>query len=125
MSTQKPTILYVDDEEVNLFIFEHMFKQDFNIKTAQTAEAGLEMLGQPEHGINLVITDKKIHPTSGVGFIKRAADKGIKIPFCMLSAYAITPEVQELVDKGHLSRYFNKPLDFELIKSEVKSILNC
>ena len=124
MSAQKPTILYVDDEEVNLFIFEHMFKQEFFVKTALTAEAGLEILDKPDHGISLVITDKKIHPTSGVGFIKKAADKGIKIPFCMLSAYTITPEVQELVDKGQLARYFNKPLDFELIKKEIKSLIS-
>ena len=124
MSNSKPTILYVDDEEVNLFIFEHMFKNDFVIKSALTAEAGLEILEKPNHGIQLVITDKKIQPTSGIGFIKKAADKGITVPFCMLSAYDLNQEVQELIDKGLLKKYFNKPLDFNLIKTEIMTILN-
>ena len=41
---RKNILLYVDDEEVNLFLFEKIFEKDFKVVTASSGLEGLEKL---------------------------------------------------------------------------------
>ena len=122
-SPDKIKLLYLDDEDVNLFIFEELFKSRFDVTTTSSAESALQILIDKTKGIQLVIRDLKMHPVSGMTFIMRAKDKGIRIPICVLSAFPKTPEIENAMSSGLVSGFFNKPLDFELIQQETERLL--
>jgi YesN/AraC family two-component response regulator len=65
---QSLTILYVDDEEINLDLFKSTFKKTFNIITEKSAKEGLEIL--VENKIFLVVTDYRMPNMNGVKFIE-------------------------------------------------------
>jgi two-component system response regulator (stage 0 sporulation protein F) len=74
MEKKDITILYVDDEQVNLRIFEINFRKRYNVITAVSGEQGLEKL--EENGdIIVVVSDMKMPGMNGIEFIKKAREK--------------------------------------------------
>jgi len=67
-NTGKKTILYVDDEKINLELFRMNFMKDFNVIVALSAKEGLEIIAQ--HQIDIIISDYKMPIISGLDFIK-------------------------------------------------------
>ena len=61
-------ILYVDDEEINLDLFQWTFKKHFDVTTALSAKEALEIL--KENDIPVVITDFKMPEMNGIQFIE-------------------------------------------------------
>ena len=54
----KKTILYVDDEPINLRLFALNLKRDFKVLTAESAALGLEILNNNDD-ISVVISDMR------------------------------------------------------------------
>ncbi|HPV57322.1 MAG TPA: response regulator, partial [Tenuifilaceae bacterium] len=67
MSNNK--ILYVDDEQINLELFKINFRNDFDIRIANSALKGLEILQEEE--IDVVISDLKMPHMNGLEFIEK------------------------------------------------------
>ena len=82
-NNQKTTILYVDDEEINLFIFEQTFQDDYKVFTANSGEEGLKQLDNHAESILVVISDMRMPNMNGVEFITQAKAKHQKIR-CLL-----------------------------------------
>ena len=58
-------VLYVDDEDVNLFLFEQMFKDHFPLKTAISGMLALEVLDTtPEIGV--IFSDMRMPLMNGI-----------------------------------------------------------
>ena len=69
-------ILYVDDEKENLVSFKYLFKKNFEILLAISAEEGLEILQREP--IQIIITDQKMRHTTGVEFLKKIANRALR-----------------------------------------------
>lgn len=67
-SPDKKTILYVDDEKINLELFRMNFMKDFNVIIALSAKEGIEIIAQNQ--IDIIITDYKMPIINGIDFIK-------------------------------------------------------
>ncbi|MDB5151259.1 MAG: hupR, partial [Mucilaginibacter sp.] len=66
MSADKITILYVDDEEHNLFSFKATFRIKYQVLTAISGDKALEILAtKPVH---IIITDQRMPEMTGVEF---------------------------------------------------------
>ena len=112
-------VLYVDDEDVNLFIFKVSFKDVYDVVTAESAAKALEMLvTNPE--IKIVITDLRMPIMDGLEFVKVAKTKfGDKL-FFLLTGYGLTEEIKQLIDNQMLKNYFAKPFNKSEIITEVE-----
>lgn len=119
----KLNILYLDDESINLFIFDELFKDDFVTTSTSSVEEALSIIQDPEKNIQIVFTDLKMHPVSGLTFARRARDAQFKIPICMVTAFSKTPEIEEAIESGVLTAFFSKPIDSELLLTEVRKLL--
>ena len=42
MNDNKPSLIYLDDEEINLILFKEMFKKDFDIFTTTNPDKAIE-----------------------------------------------------------------------------------
>jgi YesN/AraC family two-component response regulator len=83
---QLRTLLYVDDEPLNLMLFEINFKKKFIVKTAMSGESGLVILNR-EPAIQVVITDMKMPGMNGIEFIIKAKEHFPEIVFFILTGY--------------------------------------
>ncbi|MHC1703968.1 MAG: response regulator [Tenuifilaceae bacterium] len=115
------TVLYVDDEPINLELFKMSFRRVFNVIVAESGPQGLEVL-QNTNGITAVISDMKMPNMSGLEFIQKAVTYNSKISYFLLSGYSISQEVEESIENGLIKKYFQKPFS----KTEIiDSIQNC
>jgi two-component system response regulator (stage 0 sporulation protein F) len=117
------TILYVDDESLNLMVFKTILKANYNIITAESGFEGLEELAGNQD-IRIVITDMRMPGMNGLEFITIAKEKYPDILFCMLTGYEITDEIKAAIESKLIYKYFQKPFKMTEIKDAIWSALN-
>lgn len=118
----KPTILYVDDEPVNLQIFELNFRQRFNVLIAESGAAGLAILKvHPE--IKIVISDMRMPGMNGIEFITAAKRLYPQLTFFILSGFEITEEIKKAMNEGLVYQYFKKPCNLPEIETSIFTVL--
>ena len=117
----KKTILYVDDEPINLMVFKSIFENNFNIITGISALEGLEKLNQfPE--IQIVFSDMKMPDMNGIEFITQAKKKYRDKTYFLITGYSITQEIADALNKKIIAKYFSKPFDINKIESAISEI---
>lgn len=109
MSLAKPKacILYIDDEHSNRIVFQRAFDRDFNIKTAETAEQGLEILTQTQ--VAVLVTDQRLPGMLGTDLLQIAKVQYPNIIRMVLTAYSDIEVVLRAINEGLASRYIIKP----------------
>ena len=118
---EKQPILYVDDEEINLYIFDMLLNSEFNVIKANSAEQAFDVLEtHPE--IKLIVTDWSMPAMDGLTFAKKASSQYVDKKIMMLSAYVKSQEIEEAINSGALTDYFSKPLDREMFLEKVKQL---
>ena len=115
-------ILYVDDEDINLFLFERSFSSAYKVITANSGEEGLKKLHESAHEIIMVITDMRMPGMDGIAFIRKAKEKFHNIAYYVLTAFNFNEEVNSAIEEKLIDNFFTKPFDIEAIKSEVAKV---
>lgn len=115
----KLKLLYVDDEPLNLYIFESNFGKKFNVITGISGFEGLTQLKEnPE--IKIVVSDMSMPVMNGLEFIRKAKGEYPDISFFILTGYDITEDIQKALDEGLINRYFRKPLNAKEISLSIE-----
>ncbi len=111
MSADKITILYVDDEENNLFSFKAAFRIKYQVLTAISGDKALEILAtKPVH---IIITDQRMPEMTGVEFLEKVIEKYPDPIRILLTGYADMGAVVDAVNKGKIFHYITKPWNEE------------
>lgn len=119
---KKIKILYVDDEPVNLMLFEINFGKKYTVLTAESGFSGLDIIAQnPE--LFIIVSDMKMPNMNGIEFIKKAKEKYPNKKFYILTGYEITNEIQNALKSGLILKYFSKPFNIKEIDSEIKKAI--
>ena len=116
------TILYVDDETINLFLFERSFRSLYKVITANSGEEGLIRLTESSHEIIVVISDMRMPGMDGIAFIRKAKERFHNIAYFILTAFNYNEEINKAIVDKLIDKFFTKPFDIELIKAEVESV---
>ena len=120
---KKPKILYVDDEPINLMLFEANLEKKYQIMTAVDATKGLEIISE-NSDIRVVVSDMKMPVMNGIEFVRRAREMSAGISYYILTGFEITDEIQLALDTGLIRRYFKKPFNINEISSEIEVVIN-
>ena len=107
---EKITILYVDDEEINLFTFKAIFKKKYEVFTAISAQKGLDLLSQKDISIQAVISDLAMPEMDGLSFITVAKSQYPNLLTFLLTAYDLNDEIQNALNSKLIYQYLSKPL---------------
>jgi len=108
-------ILFVDDEEMAVVIFNRLYKDDFTIYTASNGEEALQVLrAHPE--IALIVTDQRMPKMTGLELLIHAAEQYPRTINILITAYSDLSLVIDLVNKGNLFRYVGKPYEEAFLK---------
>jgi two-component system response regulator (stage 0 sporulation protein F) len=116
--TNKAKILYVDDEEMNVEVFDLTFSPKFNILSATSGIEGLEIIKQ-NTDIQFVISDMKMPGMNGLEFIHEIKKYSASLPCIILSGYQQTQEIEHAIKDGSILRYLLKPFK----KAEIETII--
>lgn len=118
----KYTILYVDDEPINLHLFNLHLKKQYNIFTALSGKVGLEILkNNPE--IDVVVSDMKMPEMNGIEFIKIAKSNFPSLYYFILTGFDITDEIKTAIEDKLIVKYFKKPFNINDIKNTINKSL--
>ena len=116
---KKPKVLYVDDEQINLKVFEISFAEKFDLVTALNGVEGLNIL-ENDPTINVVLSDLKMPGLDGIEFIKKAKERFPNKKYFLLTGYEMTPDIQESLDSGLIHNYMRKPFNKKEIEAEIE-----
>lgn len=117
------SVLYVDDEYMNLLLFDELLKSKYDIRTAESGLEGLEILKECPK-IDVVVSDMKMPMMSGIEFIKEASELYPSAVFFIVTGFEITKEINEALQKGLIKKYFQKPFRMEDIDTEIQRTIS-
>jgi two-component system sensor histidine kinase/response regulator len=104
----KPTVLIVDDNKNNLFLLkEYLKSSDFNILTAGSGKAGLELINSENP--DLILLDILMPGMNGFELLKIIRERGIDIPVIFVSALDTIENIEKGIDAGAVD-YITKPV---------------
>lgn len=107
MNEKLYTILYVDDEEINLKFFAATFSWEYNVLTALSAEEGIAIFR--EQKIHLVVADQRMPGMSGVEFFEQIIQIDPVPARILLTGYGDLETIIQAVNKGQIFHFFHKP----------------
>jgi response regulator RpfG family c-di-GMP phosphodiesterase len=113
-------ILYVDDEEANLFLFKINFQSKFSVLTAKSGDEGLALLEANHDEITVVISDMRMPKMNGIEFIRKAREKFSNICYFILTGYDYDDEIDKAIKSKMVLKYFTKPFEMNEIESAIK-----
>lgn len=117
------TILYVDDEEANLFLFDINFGSRYPVFTASSGHEALKVLEENRDKVIVVISDMKMPGMNGIEFINMARDRHSNIVYFILTAYASNEEIEDALENKVIYQWFTKPINMDEIESTIQNAL--
>ncbi len=113
---KKYRILYVDDEEVNLRIFERAFKRYYDVHTANSGHDAIELL--KKYKMDLIMTDQRMPNMTGVELLLNIVPKYPNIVRMIMTGFSDEDEIAKVEDKVGLDRFLVKPWNKDDLKDE-------
>lgn len=117
-------LLVVDDDpKFRSYVQRGLEENDIQCVTAETAEAGLEKLGEePACGFDLVLLDVMLPGRSGWEFLAEVRQRGFNVPVIFLTArHGVSERVQGF-ELG-ADDYVIKPFDFAELLARIKAVI--
>ena len=120
--SNKPIILYVDDEVINLQLFEINLSKHYEVITANNGSEGLEIL-EKNQDIKLVASDMKMPNMNGLEFIKKAKQIYPHLPFFLLTGFETNLEIEEALDTQLILKHLKKPFNIGAMHTAFSKVI--
>jgi serine phosphatase RsbU (regulator of sigma subunit) len=114
-------ILYVDDEEDNLVVFNSTFRRDYEVHLALSGEEGFEIM--KKHPIQLIITDQRMPVMTGIQFLEKIIPDYPDCIRMILTGFSDIEAIIQAINTGRVYRYITKPWSREELKINIDRAL--
>jgi len=118
---KKYNILYVDDEEVNLRIFQRAFKRNYGVFTANSGPEAMNIL--ENNPVDLIMTDQRMPKMSGVELLIKIVPQYPNIVRMIMTGFSDQQEIMRVDDEVGLDRYMVKPWNKDDLLDEFERAL--
>ncbi|MFZ9045822.1 MAG: response regulator [Cyclobacteriaceae bacterium] len=115
------SILYVDDEAVNLRGFKSTFRRFFNVYIAENPLEAMEIV--KANKLNIVVSDHRMPDMIGTDLLKEVYFYDPQIRRMILSGFITRSELKEAVDSFGIHEFVSKPWDFDQMMDIFKRLL--
>jgi response regulator RpfG family c-di-GMP phosphodiesterase len=112
-------VLYLDDEEPNLFSFKAAFRREFEVHTCDEPHKAVRLLD--EHEFHVVLSDQRMPRISGVEFFELIMPDHPDISRILVTGYADTDAVVDAINKGQVYRFVSKPWNEEELRGVIRT----
>jgi len=110
-------LLIADDEEsIRWVLSQALSQEDFQIKTAATGQAALEIILADQ--CDLAIVDIRMPDISGLDILSKAREKALSTTFIVITAQATMTNAIEAMKRGAFN-YITKPFDLDAVRAVV------
>jgi response regulator RpfG family c-di-GMP phosphodiesterase len=113
----KARILFVDDEERILNAVRALFRQDYEVSTANGGEAGLVAI--KEHDFHVIVSDQRMPGVTGVELLRQARSIAPNAVRILLTGYTDLAALVGSINQGEIFKFVMKPWDNEELKKAV------
>jgi DNA-binding NtrC family response regulator len=103
----KLSLLYLDDEVAQLDVFEQMFADDYDVRTAETVEDARHMIA--ERAADIVISDQRMPGVRGSEFLREVAALHPSSYRILLTGNSKLVEVMQEISSGIIHLFLTKP----------------
>lgn len=100
-------ILIVDDEPANLRALERLFRDGYEVLTADDGAEALNLLQQ--HDVALLITDQRMPKMTGIELLKKTVSLRPRMVRIILTGYTDVEALVEAINCEQVYRYVSKP----------------
>ncbi len=115
-------VLFVDDEEPNLVVFEAVCGDEFPVLTASSGAAGLELMEQ--HEVGVVLTDQRMPGMTGIELLEKVENQHPDAIRLLITAYSDLQAAEDAINRGHVRRYMRKPWEPETLRAELRDAID-
>jgi DNA-binding NtrC family response regulator len=122
---KKSIVVYVDDEEENLFIFRRKFGKDFNLKLFSDPQEALEFI-KSNNNVALVITDEVMPGLRGNKLCEEVRKAKPFMKFILITGNPENDEnlMYKSLRRGRFYEFIQKPVDFDGKRDEYLELIN-
>lgn len=114
------TVLYLDDEIINLKVVELTLGRYFNVLIFNKVDDALKEISKNSK-ITHVISDLLMPNTNGIEFIKKVKTLNNSVKCYIHSGVNITDEIKEALSNKLIDDFFEKPLNLDYIYDSITS----
>jgi CheY-like chemotaxis protein len=124
-TAKEPEVVYVDDEEENLFVFKRKFGKKLKIKAFTDPKAALQYVQRSED-VKLVITDEVMPGMSGNELCDAVHDTKPLMKFILITGNPNSDGdlMYRALRRNRFFEFFNKPVDFEAKGEEYLALID-
>lgn len=115
-NSPKKQILFVDDDEINLFVLKRNFQEDFDVLTAPSGTDAIEVIEQQKGKLHALITDMGMPDITGLEVIEKMKSELSGVPCFLLTGYDRNPEIDAALAAQTIQKVFKKPFNIPEIK---------
>lgn len=117
----KSIILYVDDDEYNLMLFEEFMKVDYYVLTANSPAEGYDLL--KTNAVKVLITDQRMPEETGLEFIQRITPEFPDLIKIIFTAHVDHDATIKAINQGNVYRYVLKPWNFPEMQQTLQNAI--
>ncbi len=103
----KAKVLFLDDEPRILVAMKALFRNSYEVFTANKGEDALEILR--EQDIDVIVSDQRMPEMTGVEFLRTARTLRPRAIRILLTGYSDLNAILGAINEGEIFRYINKP----------------
>lgn len=119
----KKTVLFVDDEDINLFVLSRRFEEDFNVITSNSSTEAIQIIKENKGKIHALISDVKMPEMTGIQMIEQVKDYLEGVPCFLLTGYDNHEDVNKALQEKQVQKLFKKPFSYNDIIETLKEHL--
>ncbi len=113
--SDKPKILFLDDEERIVNLLRIMFRSTHEVFVATNGHEALKLIAQ--HRIHVVVSDQRMPEMTGIEFLSKVRELSPGTMRILLTGYSDLTAIVGSVNDGEVFRFINKPWHQDEIKS--------
>lgn len=109
---RRAVVLYVDDDRANLLAFRAIAEPTYEVVVARSGDEALQLIAQ-NADIAVLMADQRMPGMSGIDLCERVQASHPDIVRMLVTAYSDLTAAIAAINRGHVSRYLNKPWNSE------------
>lgn len=113
----KSRLLFVDDEERIVNLLRMMFRADYEVHTATSGAAALEIIAA--HPIDVIVSDQRMPGMLGIELLNEVRLRSPATMRILLTGYSDLSAIVGSVNEGEVFRFINKPWDNAEIRETI------
>ncbi len=115
-------VLFVDDDEANLIVWETACADDFKVLVANGAARALELM--QKHDVAVVLADQRMPGTTGVELLEKVRVESPDTVRILITAYSDLGAAIDAINRGNVRRYLRKPCGLHELRAEIADALD-